>query len=1158
MVVHDNADGPLFTMAFTVSPSRPAILIGRRDGEELRDFHLSLLETGNPGVAVTIRSQSDQSRFAVPGDDVGSFSGRGPGTDGSVKPDLVAVGSGVYTASNVGSEFASNATGTSFATPMVAGAAALLRQLHPHWTPQGVKSALVSTAVKTPFVDGKPARANEAGNGRLDLSRAAQVTALLDPVSLGLGTHVGSRIPEEPPSRSLTLTNPSAEPRRYSIGFETTLENPSIRIDVDPAEIVLAPGEAEIVRIRARYLAPLAGGVHEGFLTVGDGGGGPLLTVPVWHQLVVADPNRVLTVSQSGAHDFNTLEAAIQAARPGNIIEIADSATYPVEITLETGQDGLTLHGLTLRARPGETPTLDGGGGLSPTLRVKGLDRVFLEGLRIRGGLTGIHFVDASGVIRNCVIEVGNSDAGYGIHLENSAVHLFGNHVTGGGGHAVQIDSGQALLQANHIVGDPAHVGSGVRTIGTDAVGLFDNRLIEINPGENAPAVLLHNSKALLRGNLISATRGAGADAVRARGPDTMLHSRDNAFLGNEGAGIHLQLEATASLSRDRIRDNGFAGIWATGASTLIADAMDLTANEGGVLAADSWVHVANSLLARSASDGVRAGGTASLRLLNNTIVESGGFGLAADDASQALLANSIVSGSALGDLAGLEAQQVVSSEVGGDPAALLHLADDRYTPRAPLIDRGSPDYVDGPADLRGRVRVVDGLGDGVAAVDLGAIEFGSDWAPALVLPVLTRHPGQFMGLALSNAHSPAGEAAVETGEPGAASRVRIRGHGGEGHASETEFDLPSLEQRARLLTEWLDSPGDWIEVQASRPDLVGFTLTGDDALSRLDGFALSSRPARTLVFPEVRTGSKGSTTLFLVNPHPAEERVLIRWTPPPGSAEREVERRLAPRGSERYPIDELFPGAEGGYVTAETVSGRPLFGMELFGTESAVAGLAALDGWEASSTLYGAQLAVAEGIDTLISLVNLGPTDPVILEAVSETGEIAAVELVAIEAGRGLRGSASTLLGLSDFVGWLRVRSTSGGALLGNLAFEDPEGRFSAALPLQSRGARESVLSHVAHTADIFTGVTLLNPDPERALISLEVFDEEGTRVGLALEDLPGLNKRALLLPEWFPGLGEQTGGFIRIRSNRKVMGFELFGSEEYLAAVPQQVVVH
>ena len=50
-----------------------------------------------------------------------------------------------------------------------------------------------------------------------------------------------------------------------------------------------------------------------------------------------------LAVSQSGGGNFTTIQAAINAAKPGDVVKILDAATYPEQVTIDSTKDGLTL-----------------------------------------------------------------------------------------------------------------------------------------------------------------------------------------------------------------------------------------------------------------------------------------------------------------------------------------------------------------------------------------------------------------------------------------------------------------------------------------------------------------------------------------------------------------------------------------------------------------------------------------------------------------------------------------------------------------------------------------------------------------------------------------------------------------------------------------------
>ena len=107
----------------------------------------------------TARIAQSTILFNVPAPQTAAFSSRGPLTAGGgdlLKPDIIAPGQDIIAAvaptpPNAGFSFNSY-TGTSMSSPHVAGLAALLKNLHPDWTPMMIKSALMTSA--TDVIDG--------------------------------------------------------------------------------------------------------------------------------------------------------------------------------------------------------------------------------------------------------------------------------------------------------------------------------------------------------------------------------------------------------------------------------------------------------------------------------------------------------------------------------------------------------------------------------------------------------------------------------------------------------------------------------------------------------------------------------------------------------------------------------------------------------------------------------------------------------------------------------------------------------------------------------------------------------------------------------------------------------------------------------------------
>ena len=101
-----------------------------------------------PSITAPADADSILSVGALNGNGVlASFSSNGPTSDGRIKPDVSAHGVGTYWATPNGvSTYSGSSQGTSLATPLVAGAAAMVLSAHPELTPIQVRDALRNTA----------------------------------------------------------------------------------------------------------------------------------------------------------------------------------------------------------------------------------------------------------------------------------------------------------------------------------------------------------------------------------------------------------------------------------------------------------------------------------------------------------------------------------------------------------------------------------------------------------------------------------------------------------------------------------------------------------------------------------------------------------------------------------------------------------------------------------------------------------------------------------------------------------------------------------------------------------------------------------------------------------------------------------------------------
>jgi hypothetical protein len=128
------------------------------------------------------------------------------------------------------------------AAPHVAGAAALLRAVHPDWTPADIKSALVSTAFD--LNDDVMAQ----GTGRIDVSKAVNQTLFLDPPTLGFGLADVERDVWSP-SHAVRVTNRGSSPVTLAAPVAGASGAGAPQWSMTESGTTLAPGESKDVLV---------------------------------------------------------------------------------------------------------------------------------------------------------------------------------------------------------------------------------------------------------------------------------------------------------------------------------------------------------------------------------------------------------------------------------------------------------------------------------------------------------------------------------------------------------------------------------------------------------------------------------------------------------------------------------------------------------------------------------------------------------------------------------------------------------------------------------------------------------------------------------------------------------------------------------------------
>ncbi|MHB8679789.1 MAG: S8 family serine peptidase [Rudaea sp.] len=308
----------------------PAVHLGYNEGVALKAW------VATPGSHQgTISGVSAQLQASL-GDILNSSSSRGPYafSGGILKPDITAPGTNILS-----SDYQSNGlafmTGTSMASPDVAGAVALLVAVHPNWSPAQIESALMGTALAGSVreQDGvTPATPLDAGAGRAQPAAAAQAGLYL-PLS-------AADFRAQDPAQGgdpAKLNRPGIESESCfgQCAFVRTLADMSgggtwtatvqgatanAKIAVTPSQFTLAPGATQALNIAVDVSDPhLTGNWTNARIVLHKAGGGSAATDTALTLAVYSSPGNAPAfrdIATSGPGGNQTIQIGGLAALP--------------------------------------------------------------------------------------------------------------------------------------------------------------------------------------------------------------------------------------------------------------------------------------------------------------------------------------------------------------------------------------------------------------------------------------------------------------------------------------------------------------------------------------------------------------------------------------------------------------------------------------------------------------------------------------------------------------------------------------------------------------------------------------------------------------------------------------------------------------------------